>query len=51
MRLDLIAMKDEILMADLNQAHANFARVLKLASFIAYSVLHTYWESLYLYPC
>ena len=30
MRLDLIAMKDEILKTGLNQARANFARVLKL---------------------
>ena len=30
MRLDLIAMKDEILKEDLNQARANFARVLEL---------------------
>ena len=30
MRLGLIAMKDEILKADLNQARANYARVLKL---------------------
>ena len=30
MRLDLIAMNNEILKADLNQARANFARVLEL---------------------
>ena len=42
MRLDLIAMKNEIHKADLNQANANFARMLELQAVLYMLCVYMY---------